>query len=322
MADRLCVLPHRRVPAVGEPFRLPDGKTGIGDGVRAVHDLAIHGGRPVAGAHPHAQLCRGHAARLAELIADTPQMIAWLREQIEPTNSAPDRSNGYTRSTKNEAPLPLSVAAVDAADEELVYLCEWARMVAAYRGEAEPDLPAARRVDRTGERRVIGIRPGPAVWMTANMAARFLLDRFDWIIERDWVGEMTQELGAQRGTHLARWPTGDRARRLRGYRCARCSRESVLVHPPAGPPVYDDEYRLFAVSHRGQVESQTIRPLAYAYPMLVACSDPRCGERVPESEWAWAAQTAEHYGREIRGVTTRPRARRRSLGENEGNGWQ
>lgn len=362
VAAFVCQLPHKRTPAKGEPYTASDGTTGVGDGRTPVFEYAKDGGRVVAASHSNSTLCRGHLTRLQDLIASTPRTVEWMREQIEPSNSAPDRSNGYLKPATKEPPLPISAAAVDSADEELIFLCEWADQVAKDRGEIGPDLSGARTTWRSTyrpltplqqERRVVGFRAiDPAtVNGTVNGVARYLLDRLDWISEQEWAGEMMTELAQNRRSHTNRWPLGDTTRRARGLRCNECHRETIVVHPPANAPMYLETPVLYEpIEHYppggvgprvpliprprlddfghpllaadGTQMVHVTREEVYAYPMLVACSDLRCGARVDEAQWEWARLAAES-GRDIRSDDVRRRVRGRTSGASiyEGNGW-
>ncbi|MGB7240120.1 MAG: hypothetical protein WBD41_29555 [Rhodococcus sp. (in: high G+C Gram-positive bacteria)] len=362
LAGFVCALPHKRIPPKGEPYTAADGKTGVGDGTTPVWEYAKDGGRAVAASHPYSTLCRGHLTRLQDLIASTPRTVEWMREQIEPSNSAPDRSTGYTKPSKKEPPLPISAAAVDSADEELIFLCEWADEVSKERREIGPDLSGARTTWRSTyrpltplqqERRVVGFRAiDPAtVNGTVNGVTRYLLDRLDWIAEQEWAGEMMTELAENRRSHVNRWPLGDTARRARGFRCAKCKRESIVVHPPAHAPQYEEtlimreppeHYPPGGVGPRmapasvprlddwghplrnaaGEPMFHVTRRESYSHPMLVACSDLRCGERVNESHWEWARLVAES-GADIRNKDIKRQAMGRASGASiyEGNGW-
>lgn len=159
-----------------------------------------------------------------------------------------------------------------------------------------------------------------------NGVVRYLLDRLDWIATQPWVEELVVELFEVRDWHLARWPMADRSRPLRGFDCSACGRATVIVHPPARAPHYVEEPILVApppavggvgppapprpvpvldwrgrpvLDEHGQPVVRTRRRATYTYPMLVACSDRRCGARVPEQYWEWAARVAE-TGRRIR----------------------
>jgi hypothetical protein len=358
----VCSLPHKRTPDKGEPFTAADGKTGVGDGMTAVWERAVDGGRAVTASHDGSTLCRGHLTRLQDLIASTPRTVEWMREQIEPSNTAPDRSAGYTKPSKKEPPLPISAAAVDAADEELIFLCEWADQISTARGEMGPDLTGARMTWRSTyrpvaplqqDRRVVGFRAIEPILVnrTVNSVTKYLLDRLDWIAEQDWAGEMMAELGANRRSHTNRWPLGDTSRRAKGFRCMDCNRESIVVHPPAHAPMYEeipvlreppehyppggvgprmepapfprlDEYGHPLLDDAGQPVLHIIRRELYAHPMLVACSDLRCGGRVDEVYWNWASLVAES-GADIRDKDIRSRAMGTTSGASiyEGNGW-
>ncbi|OZF47550.1 hypothetical protein [Rhodococcus sp. 14-2470-1a] len=358
----VCVLPHKRIPDRDEPFTRPDGSTGVGDGSTPVWDRMVDGGRAVAASHDGSTLCRGHLTRLQDLIASTPRTVEWMREQIEPSNTAPDRSAGYTKPSKKEPPLPISAAAVDSADEELVFLCEWADQVSKDRSEIGPDLAGARTTWRSTyrpltplqrERRVVGFRAiDPAVVnATVNGVATYLLTRLDWIAQQEWAGEMMSELAANRGRHLRRWPLGDTARRVKGYRCLKCHRESIVVHPPAHAPQYAETVVMYEPPEHyppggigprhpliprprldnwgrpmldadGEPMVHVTREEMYAHPMLVACSDLRCGERVDEVYWEWARLVAES-GKDIRDKDIKVRAMGSTSGASifEGNGW-
>lgn len=362
LAEFVCSLPHKRIPAKGEPYTAANGKSGVGDGFTPVWEYAKDGGRPVTASHPHSTLCRGHLTRLQDLIASTPRTVEWMREQIEPSNSAPDRSTGYTKPSKKEPPLPISAAAVDSADEELIFLCEWADQVSKQRAEIGPDLAGARTTWRSTyrpltplqqERRVVGFRAiDPAtVNGTVNGVTRYLLDRLDWIAEQEWAGEMMSELAENRRGHLNRWPLGDTARRAKGFRCDKCRRESIVVHPPAHAPQYEEtrilreppeHYPPGGVGPRmpeapvprldnwghplrnaaGDIVFHVTRRETHSHPMLVACSDLRCGERVDEIYWEWARLVAES-GTDIRNKDIRQQAMGTTSGASiyEGNGW-
>lgn len=276
----VCVMAHRTVVVEGES---------------PVWLRADEGGRPVAGAQEGALLCRGHRRLLLDTIAATPSVVVWIREHVPPTGSAPDRSAGWTRAGGRVPPAPLSVAAIDAADEEVATVAAIAGLVADELGVRGPSLAGTRRVlvsrhTTDGERRVDGVRPLEVadVAGTVDEICRWLLARTDWLVGQGWIGETMTEVVEARRTHLARWPLKDRDRRLRGFRCLECDRESIIVHPPAKPPQWLEPP---TASSPGRV--------GWAWPMLVACSDQRCGAVVPERYWAWAAELASS-GRTIR----------------------
>lgn len=371
-AVTLCSMPHKRIPERGEPYLLPDGREGVGDGVTAIWDLARDGGRPVRGSHDGSLLCLGHANRFADLLASTPKVVEWIRDQIEPTSSQADRTGGYTKATKKEPPLPLSVAAIDAADEELEILTEWVRQVADDRHEKVPVVAGLRVVWRSALRtnrdewvpdwnallpgtKVVGFRTHDAATVNTamNELTSYLIGRMDWIVQQEWVCLMLDEVGRFRRQHLARWPLGDTARRVKGHRCTACHRMSIVVHPPAHAPQWIEDYvlrmaephppvggigprmekaealtpLLDALGHRVYDEAglpvyKVTRRLGYSHPMLVACSDLRCGERVDETYWEWARQIAES-GRDIRDREARRHGTGKASGGSvfEGSGW-
>lgn len=271
-----CILPHRRVPDKDEKYVDANGRVGVGDGEKAVWDYMSDGGRVVGGSHEGSLLCVGHLARLTSLLAFTPAMVSWLRSNIAPT-AAWKESDGSKKPKGPSTPLPLSDAAVDAADAELACLASWARMVSEERGESGPDLSEAwwlHSQDRVG-----GIKAGNT--SVVDSVTRYLVRRVEWIAEQSWVEEFLDEVARPRQTHLARWPHEIRRRTLKGYCCRMCDRDTMTVYPPSNGPIYNKAGEF-----------------VHAWPVLVQCSDLRCGWKVPEQEWPMLERVWEQLERE------------------------
>lgn len=278
-----CILPHRRVPDEGEEFTDSNGRTGVGDGSKAIWDYVKDGGKPVGGSHEGSLLCVGHLTKLTELIAFTPTMVSWLRSNITPSGSQKESDGGSKKPKGPSTPLPLSDAAVDAADAELACLASWTRMVAEERGEHGPDLSSAWW--NAGDDRVAGIRAGNTT--VVDEVTRYLLRRIDWIAEQDWIEEFLDEVARPRQTHLARWPHAIKPRPLKGYLCRECDRDTMVVFPPSNGPIYN-----------------TAGDFVHAWPVAVTCTDLRCGWKVPESEWPMFERLWQQLETERKGKRT------------------
>lgn len=283
-----CVLTHRRIGDDGVP---------VWD-----HEVAR------AGVFEGACLCKGHLARLREVIAGTPEAICWMREQLEP--AAGFDGDGSKQANKAGSKMPISAAAVDSADETIGLLFSWAQLAAEELRTNPPDMTdtwkiLASRWSTDGTMQVQGIRSG--MLHVVDRVTRWLLNRLDEIIRFPWIEEMVAEIVSQRETALARWPYTDRVRHVPTIECEGCGKRTVVIYPPSTPPMYEvvpvlDEhgeptYLVEPVGFGmqgpakvrrytdGRPAVATERLLIQSMPVLVQCSDINCGEVVPESKW-------------------------------------
>lgn len=263
-------------------------------------------------------LCHGHLARLREIVASTPKAVAWMREQLEPAKGDFEK----TAPMKAASKLPISAAAVDAADETLGLLCSWAEYTAESIGQPAPDMSNTWKVlaspDSTdGEMRVQGMRPDGIA--TVDSVSRWMLERIDVIATHDWVADFTTELCDQRATNLARWPYEERPKPAKGIECPDCGHTTLVVFTPAFAPKYSTEpllrngkpvevtetvnvydrvinpdgsvsrsSRLVERTKRyadGSPVLATVQRLNYAPPLLVQCRDSSCRATVSDAEW-------------------------------------
>ncbi len=284
-----CVLTHRRIDEDGTP---------VWD-----HELAR------AGAFEGALLCKGHLARLREVIAGTPEAISWMRTQLEPAAGLGD---GNKQPNQAGSKMPISAAAVDSADETIGLLFSWAQLAAEELHADPPDMSGTWKIlaskwTTDGGVRVQGIRGNGHSGAAVDAVTRWLLNRLDEIVRFPWIEELVAEVVSQRETVLARWPYTDRVRPVPSIDCEGCGKRTVVIYPPSTPPMYEvvpvlDEHgeptylvepvafgkhgpaRLRRYSD-GRPVVATEQVLMQAMPVLVQCSDINCGETVPESKW-------------------------------------
>ncbi|WP_378734957.1 hypothetical protein [Nocardia brasiliensis] len=185
----LCVMPHLRYRAAGEPYSL-NGRELIASGHESTIDLRD----PHPAHRPGSNLCRDHSALFASIIDQTPDVVAWLRLCAN-SSTAAGFDNPISRALPSSRP-PCDVVAIDAADLELEALAYWAAVAG-----LDPIPGPVHRV----RGRVRGLASGgnlePVVKTSAWIAARL-----DHIEEHDWVGDMLTDLMDVRARHLTRWP--------------------------------------------------------------------------------------------------------------------
>ncbi len=288
----LCLMPHRRDLDPGDTYAGRDGATATATAPVSVWDHV----QPRHGDWDGARLCTGHLARLRQLVATTPGTVGWLRQQVVPGAGGGDGEYRPPRRAAAETPVPLNLAAVDAADVEFAILAAWCRLVGEERRELSPTkvggwagpITTAGSYGRrapAGDTRILGLRDGDTTGVV--VATTWLLTRLDWCAEQLWVDEMLRELGSLRGKHRARWPVEDGSRRIPGLTCARCGRETVTLYPPTLDPVWTQAER----DPAGRVVTPA-RPI-WSDPVQIGCADLRCGQVVPPAEWE-ATLTAAH----------------------------
>jgi hypothetical protein len=312
---------RRREP--GETYTDSDGTEVVAEGGERVWDHAD--ARP--GFRAGALLCNGHLNRIRSLIAGAPEMVGWMREQLEPVGNPLGGEEVHGPNGPVSKP-PISVTAVDAADEVLALLCSWSECAAEGLGIAGPDTVEAYRVFRTAldideagndagwdwTPIVKGFR-GNTSLSIINAVSRWLVDNLDEIAHLEFLGQHVQEIADNRSTNLARWPYEDRPRPVAGIECDECGKRTVMFYPPAVDPKYIDEVirddagkPIRLVKHVGHGKyARTVpmryadgrdvvafkRRLAYSYPVLIQCRDTNCGHVIPADRWQKLAREIE-----------------------------
>jgi hypothetical protein len=315
---------RRREP--GEIITAPDGTESLAEGGERVWDHEEYR-EPFT---PGAYLCKGHLSRARELIGAAPEMVSWMREQLEPAGNPVGGDEPHDPNGPGSKP-PVAVTAVDAADEVLALLCSWAEAAADAVGIEAPDTSAAWRVFRTsldiGEEGtddgwdwhpvVKGFRGGSTALV--NGVARWLLDHLEDIAQHDLVADLVEEVADNRKTNLARWPYEDRPRAVPGVRCDECGKRTVMFYPPAQAPVYGESVPLDSRGNpiplvkplgfrqqgpkevRRYSDGRTVvairKELAYAHPVLVQCRDAQCGHIIPAHRWRQLVREIEQKGK-------------------------
>jgi hypothetical protein len=187
-------------------------------------------------------------SRATEAVAACPDLVGHLREHVEPGSAA-----GGERSGTRDAPAPLSVTAVAAADDLHAALASWVLLVL----EEHPDRlhgphwdgtdirPAStRRLEPVkvmgrwvpGQRvyepaRAVGIEAGLGSGPT-TLLARWLLPHLPWALRQPWAGILADELPRHVGRLRSQWPTSERPVAL-PLPCPGCGLLTLERHAPS-----------------------------------------------------------------------------------------
>lgn len=170
-------------------------------------------------------LCARCWGNLQRDVRTAPSIIDWIREHVEPSSQWGERIN----SGEVDAPAPLSVTAVDDADELHACLASWALLIL----EEHPARlvgPNVPRQWRATDGTVVGLMPDSNA---TTAVSRFVATHAEWAANQPWAGEMVAEVGALVRTLLARYPEAERSRHLTDARCPVCERTTMVYHPPA-----------------------------------------------------------------------------------------
>ncbi|ADG96544.1 hypothetical protein Srot_0051 [Segniliparus rotundus DSM 44985] len=209
-----CSVPHSREATEDDP----------------ADALREHGGRLVVydlnrpAAFDGAYLCAGHLARLADLIAQTPHIVALLLSDREKSCAWGDQE-GTRR--KTDPPAPLSLAALDEADKEFAVLQSWAENHRDSTGLVPPRIQHLWKRGGAGE--VIGAKSGHV--RLCHALVGYLLTDPNVLASQEWAGEMLQELADMRARRRPRWRLVDEPTPT-GYPCLKCGGRTMLFRPP------------------------------------------------------------------------------------------
>lgn len=211
------------------------------------------------------EVCDRCDARIRHALSACPDLVAHLREHIEPAARVPDDSP--TPAGERNPPAPLNVEAAAAADDLHAELASWALLVMEERHVTGPDWigsdirPASKRlVD--GERvyedaRVVGVRD----WHATLAVVRWLFVHLDWMLARPWAGDLCAELPPKVATLKTRFPTEQRPVYL-PVPCPACGCDTLRRHAPSYPKA----------------------------PVTIACDLVGCGHIIVEDSFEWAAR--------------------------------
>lgn len=228
------------------------------------------------------RLCQPCSGRITRALLDAPDLVGWIREQVTP---------GTWRGTRDdvlrEAPAPLTVDAVADADDLHALLSAWAVAYADLTGLTGPSWGGSairpgsrRRIDLPGphglpstrhvvydDPRVVGLRADADHRDATHRVATWLLRHREGIAALDWAASWHDEVvDAIRGAS-SRWPRAPRQRKL-PLPCPSCDQVMLWMHPPAGPPAYQDD-----------------GSLSWAYPISVCCHNDACGRVLTEGDY-------------------------------------
>lgn len=212
-------------------------------------------------------LCRGCHRRLARTLTDAPDVVAHLRANVAPSWQQGD---GGPVSGSREAPAPLSLDALDAADALQAAIASWVVEII----ELHPPVPRVVEVtippwrprqvlrqerlvpparfddvrwsrsytltDEDGQVHVQGGRPigvhGDDALDQADVCAdlcSWLRRLLAWIEAQPWSGDMARELDSMLTTSLYRWPLEPRGHRIEQVPCPSCEHLTLWWTPPA-----------------------------------------------------------------------------------------
>ncbi len=202
---------------------------GVDGGSERAERMLAAGVPPCSGCAPRSArdgvlLCEGCYRRIRRLLGETADLIAHLRSLADPLKAAVyDRV--MVSSSRPDLPAPVSADLVDASDDLMRMLREWAAAV-------EPGLAG-----RSGL--AAGTEPGEA-FDDADLCLRAILTDFDHLANRT---EITALADAVLHRHsgepewwsvvdaLAKWPLDDRPRWATNP-CPECDCKTVRVRPP------------------------------------------------------------------------------------------
>ncbi len=207
-------------------------------------------------------LCGRCWGNLQRDVRTAPSIVDWIREHVEPSSQWGERVN----SREIDAPAPLTVTAVDDADELHAMLTSWALLVL----EENPSTlvgVAPKRQRRLIDGTVVGLLPDSDA---TTSVSRFLVTHAEWIASQAWAGDMVQEVGSTVRTLLARYPEAERSRHMPQVLCPACGRSTMIYHPPAWAGA----------------------------EILVQCEYAGCGERVPEAKFGHFMRLVEEQRKE------------------------
>lgn len=172
------------------------------------------------------QLCITDHARLTENIGRIPDLIAHIREHVEPGAVRRD-SDSMVKSTRTP-PAPLALDAVDGADGLYATLNAWHDTAT-----DELDLtPLKRRgwTTTTGRGQIAGLRAGGTDNDSTAIAGR-LLAHLERVCQYEWVGDMATEISDAVRAALKRWPLEERPIYL-PTPCPACDMLSLTRYAP------------------------------------------------------------------------------------------
>lgn len=195
-------------------------------------------------------VCARCQTRLGAAIRTTPALVDWLRQQLDPTQTASDRVSGT-----HAPPAPLNVAAVADADDLHAMLASWALLHL----EEHPDNLSGPRLGgtlRTTTGDVAGVLSAAGNAPTVELC-RWLNTHLPWALDREWAGVYVSEVTERVAVLRARYPDDERSRAILDVPCPRCDRLSLVYHPPA-----------WAGSR-----------------IQVICEHYECGAEIPEDRW-------------------------------------
>ena len=230
--------------------------------------------RPASDGSTVCIVCDG---RWTDALTRAPELVTHIRSLIEPGSAGP--SEAQWKHTKGAAaPAPLNVAAVSDADDLHAVLASWAARVVDESGMHGPHWsgsdvrPASRRRTCGGvayeDARVVGLTAGTDGAATREVAG-WLLTHRAWILSREWVPVMVQEVSRMVGQLRARWPVEERPARL-PIRCPECGQRALTRYAPREA----------------------------GWPSTITCDE--CGQTIPE-------QLYGHYARLVLAEQRKPR---------------
>lgn len=214
------------------------------------------------------RLCTPCAGRVTRALLDAGDLAAWLLENVMP-GSTPDAPRV---SGSREAPVPLSLTALDDADELHATLATWVMRYTRWTGLAGPATTGTatrpRLIDRDGhhhtERRPTGLRPEAGATVTAQLAA-WLLAHQEGLAHHEAAPFWHDEIVGIVRLANAHFPRADPARKL-PIPCPSCDRVLLYMHPP----------------------------VAAGHPVTVACAADECGRILTEGDYYVRATTLLH----------------------------
>lgn len=246
------------------------------------HDDTCHG---CEGCQPReatiGQLCRSDVSRIERALLDAPQLAAWVRENVERGASTSDGPKAAGKRT----PAPLNLSAVDDADAIAAVLWTWTEQAMDWAGMAGPGSvgfhvkPSAKTRTGTGEivyrdPAVTGLRSDADPDETLGRLAAWMLDQIEELASMPAADELHDEITDTIREIRNRWPQADRNRKL-PLPCPACDLAMLYLHPPAGPPMRDENGKL-----------------TWAHQHLVHCHNDDCGETMTNDSYYLAATTA------------------------------
>ena len=263
-----------------------------GPGHKPAHDDHCDGCQPRPA--EFGVLCRGCHRRLTRALADVPDLVLHLRAHVAPSWQV---SDGGSVSGTREAPAPLSLDAVDAADELVAAVASWVVEVL----EVHPEIPRIVVVDGRERRVVERIVPPPRLddvrwsrsYTQVDVDGRVYVQRprpigaqaednyahgdvvrdlcswlrrhLGWIEEQAWSPALARELDDLVRTDLARWPFEPRGHRIEQVPCPSCENLTLWWSPPS----------------------------AYLHESVVRCEREDCLHEIPEVSWPRYARRIE-----------------------------